>query len=118
MWYRIWIIWISYYFFKEFQSFCNSYRFFAKYSTRNNNNLIYIENKEKNGKKKKEEEEIEKNSQISTNNYLNKNDKKQEENSKINSENSMIIKYIIKNDPKVIKIFGKKLKINSIAKCS
>ena len=66
MWYRIWIIWISYYFFKEFQSFCNSYRFFAKYSTRNkcviilpaikellnsNNNLIYIENKEKNGKK-------------------------------------------------------------------
>ncbi len=44
------------------------------------------------------EKEKEKNSQVSANNCIDKKDKKQEENSKINSENSMIIKYIIKTD--------------------
>ena len=44
------------------------------------------------------EKEKEKNSQASANNFIDKKDKKQEENSKINSENSMIINYIIKTD--------------------
>lgn len=55
------------------------------------------------------EKEKEKNSQASANNFIDKKDKKQEENSKVKSENSMIIKYIIKTDSKVIKIFGKKI---------